>query len=200
MSDHQYQDRFVYLLRHGETEGGAIFRGSTDSKLNKNGISQMEKAIADTPQWDQIISSPSQRCAHFATNIARPNNTPVQININLRELDFGDWEGKSVKSIWEAEPEKITQFWKNPFRFTAPHGESTQQLQHRVQSAWKDILSKDHCRNTLIITHGGPIRIIMGQLLSIPDNKLSNIEVTPASLTKIRIPQTTGTASLCFHH
>jgi len=71
-------------------------------------------------------------------------------------------------------------------------------LRERVLSAWKRILGSQS-RFPLLITHGGVIRVILGQALDIPADALLRIEVPPACRTRLRVPTGEGRPSLMFH-
>ena len=58
----------IDFLRHGECEGGEIFRGSgSDVALTNKGWQQMRDSVQDMACWDSIITSPLQRCRRFAS-------------------------------------------------------------------------------------------------------------------------------------
>ncbi len=83
----------VDLLRHGEVEGGACFRGSTDDPLSKNGWQAMESAARRISPWDQIITSPLLRCQQIAGVISEQQKTPLLLEADFREICFGEWGG-----------------------------------------------------------------------------------------------------------
>ena len=87
------------LLRHGETTGGSGFRGSTDDALTDKGWAQMHQALSDVAGWDLLISSPLQRCRMFAEQLAAARKVPLRIEADLRELHFGEWEGRNAAEI-----------------------------------------------------------------------------------------------------
>ncbi|MCU7967191.1 MAG: histidine phosphatase family protein, partial [gamma proteobacterium symbiont of Bathyaustriella thionipta] len=53
----------ITLLRHGEPEGGTVFRGITDDLLTEMGWQQMNDAVNTLKNIDIILSSPLRRCA-----------------------------------------------------------------------------------------------------------------------------------------
>lgn len=73
------QDRFVELLRHGEVQGGARFRGGHDDPLSTEGREPMTRATAGNPGWTGIVCSPSRRCSELAHRLAESFNLPVSI-------------------------------------------------------------------------------------------------------------------------
>lgn len=177
---------FIDLLRHGEVDGPACFRGSTDTPLSENGFSQMQAALENHPA-DLIISSPLQRCEKFAHQWANKNNIKCHIEGQFQEINFGDWDGKTAEQINQIDPNLLTNYWQQPELNTPPNGESIQQFKNRVSAAWQQLLmTKDH-EHLLLVTHGGVIKAIIADVLSIPVDKLLAIETPLASMTRIRI-------------
>ena len=155
------------LLRHGETTLSHTLRGHTDDELTENGWLQMQSTIqqyvAGGTNWDVIFSSPLQRCHVFAINLAEQLEIPLQLNMHIKEMYFGDWEGISTQSIYENEPELLANFWQFPIKYHAPNGESLEQFLQRVQVGFDEIHTqmKIHQWNrALVVTHGGVIKLL----------------------------------------
>ncbi|MGR0303998.1 histidine phosphatase family protein [Acinetobacter beijerinckii] len=155
------------LLRHGETTLSHTLRGHTDDELTENGWLQMQSTIqqyvAGGTNWDVIFSSPLQRCHAFAINLAEQLEIPLQLNMHIKEMYFGDWEGISTQSIYENEPELLANFWQFPTKYQAPNGESLEQFLQRVQVGFDEIhiQMKIHQWNrALVVTHGGVIKLL----------------------------------------
>ena len=192
-------DRFIDLIRHGEVEGDPVLRGMTDTPLSLRGNTQMWQALSHQHPWQKVLTSPLQRCATFAKAIADHCKIPVTTDQRLQEINFGHWEGREISSILETDTALMTTFLKHPFTVTPPHGESPQAMKERVLLAWQEITHDLSWDNLLIITHGGPIRIILGEILSMPESALNKIEIPHANLTRIRIPTGGWPPSLMLH-
>ncbi len=115
----------VDLLRHGEVEGGPCFRGSLDDPLTANGRKTMESTLQKLAPWDQIITSPLQRCRKVATTFAKQYSTPLMVEAGFSEICFGEWEGKTATQIMESDSESLKLFWQNPDENSPPGGEKT---------------------------------------------------------------------------
>jgi alpha-ribazole phosphatase len=180
----------VHLLRHGETEAGDRYCGTTDVALSARGWQQMYSATAGG-SWKRIISSPLQRCAAFAAELARSSVLSCSYDADLREMHFGEWEGRSAADLMRANPEALRRFWADPIAGIAPGGESIADLQARVLAAWARIVSDPGGRDdraaprTLIVTHGGPIRVLLAARAGIALSGLLSIEVPHAALVAI---------------
>lgn len=155
------------LLRHGETTLSHTLRGHTDDELTENGWLQMQSTIqqyvAGGTNWDVIFSSPLQRCHAFAINLAERLEVPLQLNMHIKEMYFGDWEGISTQSIYENEPELLANFWQFPIKYHAPNGESLEQFLERIKVGFDEIHTKmkiHQWNRALVVTHGGVIKLL----------------------------------------
>ena len=102
-----------------------------------------------------IYTSPLARCLKLAQTISRHYHIPYQTDERLKELNFGQWEGKK----WDEIPKKLIDDWaQNPWTWQIPDGESGQLLLNRVTEIWLEI--KKQQQNILIISHGGPLRLL----------------------------------------
>lgn len=154
----------IDLLRHGEAVGGRIYRGSRDDALTPEGWREMRAAAGDTCPWRRIISSPLRRCRAFAEELAMRLDVPLDIDARWREIHFGDWEGKSADELLKTYPAEIGRFWNDPAQHTPPHGEALNAFRARLHAAWDDLLARHAGEPLLVVTHGGPIRFILGRV------------------------------------
>ncbi|RDH90606.1 MAG: histidine phosphatase family protein [endosymbiont of Seepiophila jonesi] len=193
----------IDLLRHGEAQGGNCLRGRTDDPLTEDGWSQMEQAVGQQQSWNQIISSPARRCADFATSHANQRDIPLGLDSDLWEMDFGNWEGQTISDLIQSEPDTLSRFWQNPMIQIPPGGEPFAEFRQRVLNGWQQLLQKHESGRLLVIAHGGPIRLILAEVLDIPMENLLRLELPHAALSRIRISRdANGTLypSLVFHN
>ena len=170
------------LLRHGETTGGNGFRGSTDDQLTEQGQTQMQQALASVGGWDLVISSPLQRCQVFAEQFAAERGLPLRIEADLRELHFGEWEGRNAAEILFADEQALGQFWNDPYGFTPPGGEPVRDFANRVLTTIGRLSAELAGQRVLLITHGGVMRLLLARARGLPEAQLLQVEVPHASL------------------
>jgi alpha-ribazole phosphatase len=177
----------IDLLRHGACEGGEIFRGSTDVPLTELGWQQMRDTLAAHQGWQRIVCSPLQRCRLFAESLADRERLPLTVCDDLRELHFGDWEGRRIVDVQSEHGESLRSFWNNPTRFTPPNGEPMEQFRTRVLGAASAILQSHRGEHMLLIAHGAVIRQLLCDWLQMPMTAFSSIAVPYAGLSRVRI-------------
>lgn len=183
---------YIGLLRHGETEGGARYRGITDDSLTSTGWEQMWQATDVGMPWKGVVTSPLRRCAQFAYSFAQRHAVPVRADERLRELNFGRWEGRTAVELMETEPETLTCFWRDPWNQRPPEGEPFKDMQARVLAAWHDIVLDQ--RPVLVVSHGGPLRVILCHVSSRPVEDFFEIEVPHAALHRVEMQAPTCNA------
>ncbi|WP_295445631.1 histidine phosphatase family protein [uncultured Thiodictyon sp.] len=188
-------DRFIVLLRHGEVQGGGRFRGGQDDPLSGTGWGQLRGAAARERELTHIVSSPSRRCAEFARTLAAERGLPLALIDALGERRFGDWEGLAADQIPVAQ---LTRFWDDPVGYTPPGAEPFMEFRGRVLDAWQAQL-QGRDPHTLMLTHGGVLRVIMAQVLGMTDCAGLLLEVPYACVTRLRLPAPPGRPSLMTH-
>lgn len=180
------------LLRHGECEGGLIFRGDTDSALTALGEQQMfdrlkSEISPQTAPWDIVLTSPRQRCFRFAGRLSEQTNCPLETVDDLREISFGDWDGLSFDQVQKAQPEMLQQYWDQRQNVTPPNGESLQIFQQRIQNALNSLVTNYRGQHLLLVTHGGVLRSLIAHALKMPLAGLQHIEVPHACRSQLKI-------------
>jgi alpha-ribazole phosphatase/probable phosphoglycerate mutase len=177
----------VDLLRHGEPEGGQMFRGAIDDPLSPRGWEQMRAAVGDCRAWDAVVSSPLARCAAFARELAAHLDQPLEIVADFSEISFGVWEGRAVAEVHATDPLAIARFWRDPVAHPIPGGEPVEVFDRRIGRAWDALLESHRGRHVLLVAHGGTIRMILRRLLEMPMRRIWRIEVPFAALSRIRL-------------
>ncbi|MBP2242412.1 alpha-ribazole phosphatase [Cytobacillus eiseniae] len=146
------------LFRHGLTEANKrhAYLGWTDSPLYFS--EKMELALQGS--YEHMFSSDLGRCLRTA-EILFPNNDLEPIS-ELREMHFGEWEGKTFDQLKE---DPIYQKWlTSPFIVKPPNGESFAQFSRRVDSGWEKVVDRllvGKIQKAAVISHGGVIRYLL---------------------------------------
>lgn len=156
----------VYFVRHGKTLGNIEGRyvGKTDLNLEDEGKKELEMKKAPKP--DALYVSPLIRCIETC-NILFPYQYYTVVD-DIKEIDFGDFEGKTFK---EVEDNEIFKEWKEqhgPVAFI--NGESMKDFQIRCMKGFKESIRTSIKAGHKVVTfvvHGGTIMALL-DALSIP--------------------------------
>jgi broad specificity phosphatase PhoE len=170
----------IELLRHGDT-GQRSYRGRLDDPLLEIGWRQLRAAVLGR-DWDAVVSSPLQRCAAFAQELAQARGLPLQLDARLAEYDFGDWQGVPIETLAEAQGEALGRFWSNPAAYPPPGAEAFDAFRARLVAALDDAAAAWPARRVLVVTHGGAIRLLRCVHESRDYGDMAGIDVAHASL------------------
>ncbi len=187
MTSNGFANTTVDLLRHGECEGGAIYRGVTDSPLTPAGWRQMHRGLADLAGWQAVVTSPLQRCRPFAEEVAGQHQVPLEADPAFREVHFGAWEGRTIESVWNEEPELAEAYYRQPGSVAPEGGESLAAASERVVAAWRSLLARYRGQHLLLVAHGGVIRLLLCHVIGAPLASSVHWEVGHGSLARVRI-------------
>lgn len=185
------------MLRHGETELGGGMRGSLDDALTDTGWAQMRAAVAESGPWDRIVSSPLQRCARFAEELAERLKLPLSLEPGVQELHFGDWEGRSAAQLMETDEQGLGLFWNDPYGFTPPNGERVIDFSTRVLAAVEKLHQAHRGERVLLISHGGVMRLLLAQARGLPREQLLQVTVGHGALFTITVINGGSLAESC---
>jgi alpha-ribazole phosphatase len=162
----------LILLRHGKTDYPNRYVGSRDVPLSPHGISQI-RALKNTfrnKKVDRIIASPMLRCRQSCELLFDDCN--IVYNEDLREIDFGLWEGMTFQEIAENDPALVEQWATWSLDFCFPEGESIRHFVNRVQKAGK-FLARLKEETVVTVCHGGVVRALLCYYLGLdPENYL----------------------------
>lgn len=156
----------IYLTRHGETKWNVEGRlqGSKDSPLTKKGIEDA-KALGhrlSKVDLDVIYSSTSPRAMITAEIIRGKRNIKIIQMDALKEMDTGDWQGRTLKEIEKNHPQEYHNYWNSPHLYRAANGgEKFNQVQRRAIAVIKDIINEKRYQSILIISHGVTLKSII---------------------------------------
>ena len=177
----------LLLVRHGDTKLNSRkrFWGVTDVELSSAGIRQAERLrdYLASEKIDAVYSSNLKRALVTAEIIASKHKLDVVICPELREIDFGEFEGLAFNEIGQRYPE-FTKLWvKRSPKLKYPGGDSLEEFTNRVIT-FLSRLDKHTAEDTiLIVAHSGVIRTLICQLTGIDLRKRWQFRTDLASLS-----------------
>lgn len=179
----------IDVIRHGEPEGGRRYRGyGVDDPLTELGWQQMWSAVPEQAPWQHIVSSPLSRCTDFSYALAEKLNIEVTIKDDIKEIGFGDWEGKTPEEIIEADAEAINHFYADPVHNRPNGAEPLDVFSDRVWKSYENIASEFENQHVLIVAHAGVARAITANILGMSlDDVYSRLRIEYAAIVKSMI-------------
>ncbi|MCR5506696.1 MAG: histidine phosphatase family protein [bacterium] len=160
-----------YFVRHGETEWNKVGRiqGSTDIPLSDTGILQAEELAKhlSNVSVSYVYSSPLKRANMTADIIAKAIGVDVKVNTLLREICFGDVEGKIYSELPQDAKKLLDAIFSGGNDVGSgklPNAESFDDVFSRFMKFMDDVPEEED--NILIVSHGGFIKIALLKFLS----------------------------------
>lgn len=151
----------IILIRHGESEFNAkkIVQGHIDTDLTPLGIVQARLAAEYLKQMsiERIFSSDLRRAYKTALIIGDVLNITVEKDQRIREMHFGEWEGRSYDHIFKTSYDTFQNWLKNPVACPLPSQEDIKSFEKRLRSFYEEILDIPE-KNILVVAHGGSIQ------------------------------------------
>ena len=171
----------LFVIRHTEVDNPEnLCYGNIEMPLVKNYEKITKKFFDNLPKnIEKIFSSPSKRC----TDLLECMNLEFSKRKELKELDFGDWEGRRWSEINKAD----LNTWMNDFIYKSPkNGEKMIDLYNRVIDFTKNIFTMNLSK-VLFVTHAGVIRALLSKGLEISLEDTFNIKINHDEIFSFRV-------------
>lgn len=185
----------LIFIRHGTTLWNQEKRylGHTDIGLLPEANQELAPLREQLQNlcWSKVYSSDLLRCRQTLTSVALMQGEQTHLDARLREIDFGEWEGKTYDQLQHIQ--QYRDWIDDPQNVTPPKGESWQAFTARIDSfldtcLLHDVLSEPVTVDTPqigIVTHGGVIRYAISRL--IPDLTFWDTQIVPGQAIKLRL-------------
>lgn len=171
----------LVLVRHAEPDEAMRGRcyGSLDVGLSAAGVAQAARlvdALAPAP-IETFYSSPRIRATQTIAGLGKP----IEVVADLREIDFGDFEGITYQDAETNHPDIYWCWMERPTEVAFPGGECFADVKRRVLAASALIRAKGGY--ALIAAHGGTLRTIIADALRMADADLFRLDIAHASVS-----------------
>jgi alpha-ribazole phosphatase/probable phosphoglycerate mutase len=164
----------LILVRHCEPKEDArgLCYGRLDIGLSAAGHEHAARVAARLLEhaYDAVYTSPRSRALDTAAPIAARRALEPVVEDDLREIDFGEFEGRSYDEIAEAEPDLYRTWMETPTRVRFPGGESFADVKRRALLAYERIRGRHE--SAVVVTHGGVVRAGVAAWLGMPDEAI----------------------------
>ena len=169
----------LFLIRHGETAWSASGQHTsrTDLALTENGIRQAEALAARlaTMRFAAVFTSPMRRALETC-RIAGLDRDAV-VTDDLREWDYGDYEGRTTDEIRADEPGWT--IWTAEIR----GGETAEDVGRRVDRVIERALAVEG--DVALFGHGHCLRILAARWIGLPARGGALLELSTATVSRL---------------
>jgi len=183
----------ILLIRHGETTWNRSGRvqGWRDSPLSELGVAQAQ-ALGDRfagERIDRLISSDLGRAQDTAAPIARGLGIAIELDPEIRERNYGIFEGRTYVEIERDHPEAYAFLARRDPEYVIPEGESGAGFGRRVLRALERIATAHQGNRIAVVTHGGVLGVLFRHATRVstvsPDSR-RDYSLANASINHVR--------------
>lgn len=183
----------LFLVRHGITEWNDQKRylGHTNQGVVKKELYKLDKLKRELQKkrFDYVYTSDLLRCIHTLDYLQIPVK-PI-VDQRLREMNFGDWEGKTYNELKDL---KMYRNWLDNWENApVPNGESATIFKSRVDSFLYELFHHRKLKNPqkiLLITHGGVIRYVVSKYAA--STSFWNVSITQGQALQLKFEMKEG--------
>jgi len=178
----------IYLVRHGATVLTAEdrFAGSSEVPLSDEGRAQVA-ALAERLRCDAldaVYASPMGRTLETARIIGAPHGLEPRPEPDLREIDYGRWEGLTRDEVERDFAAEYEAWQEDPLTIAPEGGESGIQVLARALLVVRRIVQQHQHRSVLVVAHKGTNRLLVSSLLAFDARGYRDrLDQSPAGLT-----------------
>lgn len=178
----------LLLVRHGLTPmtGKKLTGWLPGHHLSEAGRAQAEavaKKLAKVP-ISAVYSSPLERCRETAALIARSGGLRIRTLKEVGEIRYGDWQGRSFKSLYRTKA--WTEMNSNRADFRFPNGETPREAQARAMKAIEGLRRSHGNQAVVVVSHADLIRLVVAGYIGLALDLYHRISIGPASVSVLR--------------
>jgi len=187
----------LLLARHGQTGWHRDNRyvSRTDIGLTDTGRKQARYLACRAEQEgvDLVLCSPLTRALETAKPAAVALGLKLETDERLRELDFGEWEGKTLAEIRREDPDTVRLFEENA-EHGFPGGEQLSEGAARVLAVFADLSRSHASRTVLLVAHNTLLRLALCRILGVPLGRYRRVmpRVVNGAVSEVRFDENGG--------
>lgn len=194
----------LYIMRHGETfwNKKGLIQGSSDIALTPYG----EELARDTRdgfdregiRFQRIYSSPYQRAVKTAEIVAEHQDASVQVDLRVREMCFGKYEGDTISEIRNSGDQNLIYCFSKPSLYVADEtGDNFSDVYDRIADFLKHEIppmeQDPSVENVLVVCHGAVIRAFLTYIKKLSMDEFWSIHQPNCSVNRILVQDGTFT-------
>jgi len=177
----------LLLIRHALTDaaGRTLSGWQRGVHLNDEGRRQAEHLVERLVpvRLGAVYSSSLERCCETAAPVARARGLEVERVPNLRDVDYGDWSGRSMRQVTGTK--QWRRIMRDPSGEPFPGGETLRQVQARVLNEIGRIVHDNPRAAVAVFTHADPIRLALAHYGGAHIDLFQRLVVHPASVSAV---------------
>ena len=188
----------LLLVRHGATAHTAEgrFSGCTGDNPELSAVgreqarllaAELKRRYADPSEAAPaaVVASPVRRARETAETVAHALSLPLDLDDDLREIDFGDWEGRTLEDVNTRWPGELAA-WRADAGRQVPGGESVAEVARRVGAARQRLAERHPAAVVLVVSHLYPVRLSVLDTLGAPLEAVHRLDHDPTGVSELQ--------------
>jgi alpha-ribazole phosphatase len=175
-----------HWVRHGPTHEETLV-GWRDVPADLSNVSQIARLNAHLPTDAILVSSDLIRAAATADVLMHPQRRRLPHDENLRELNFGLWDGMHANDVFKNHPELSKAYWSNPGDISPPNGESWNAAAKRINAAVDRLNALYPDDHIIAVAHFGVILTQVQRAMNISPKAVFAHKIDNLSATQIMV-------------
>ena len=174
----------IYIIRHTPVNvpSGTCY-GNSDVALTADWPEHLERIRNKLPlaeiREDNLYASPLTRCATLAHDLG----PAPQFDERLKEMNYGDWEGRPWVDIDATERDA----WLADLAgYRTPNGESLGDVYERSTQCVAEIAEREH-EIAFVVTHGALIRCLIAYGMGLEPNNAGRMQIDYGGVSRLLI-------------
>jgi probable phosphoglycerate mutase len=163
--------------------------GGEDPGLSAAGRDQAWRAAGSTllrsGAFVEVLCSPLARCRETAEITAAELGLDVQVEPDLREMDFGQWEGMTFDEVQARYPEDLRKWQRSTSAAPTGSSETFAAVLDRMGAAARRLTARYAGGSVVAVTHVTPIKALVVNALGAPPEALFRMELSSAGFSRI---------------
>lgn len=160
----------IFLIRHGETTGDVEgkYGGDYDDHLSPKGRAESEELAQKlkNKSIEVIFHSPKIRAVETATILNSALGVKLERIEDLRERNnYGILTGLTKAEATARYPREVEKLAGGAYRHSVKGSEDYEHFKIRIADAFGSITRDDRFHTIAVVTHGGPIRCILREII-----------------------------------
>jgi probable phosphomutase (TIGR03848 family) len=176
------------LIRHATNDWvhkGLLAGWTPGVHLNDEGKTQAQQLgeRLAASHLDAVYSSPLERAHETAQAVAEPHELEVKLCEGIGEVQYGDWNGRSIRDLVQKPLWRSVQIYPSGTRF--PNGETIGEMQARVVAALDEIREAHPQGVVAAVAHADVIKAAVAFYAGVPLDLFQRLVISPASVSVI---------------
>ena len=186
-----------WWVRHGPTHERA-FVGWRDVPADLSDHAALARLNEHLPKAAVLVSSDLSRAVMTADALGDGRERLPHLS-DLREFDFGEWDGMKFDAVAERDPALSRTFWETPGDVAAPGGESWNDVAARVRASVQGLGRRHAGRDIVIVAHIGVILTQIQEASGLSAKDVLAHQIDTLSVTRLELSQGTWSVGVINH-